>query len=129
MSSNEIDNEKFQKALNWLIRNKMNSIYILSSGVTKNNKNWFRFAKANLTSEEYNSKLRNLLSLGFQIPNIDENKDVQLISEPNDLIKHNSEILTCKVCDNILDISNDLERAATFKTFHNILYDKQTKEI
>jgi hypothetical protein len=69
------------------------------------------------------------LSLGFQIPNIEENRDIQLISEPNDFKKHNSEILTCKVCDNILDLSNDLERAATVKTFHNVRYVKQTTQI
>lgn len=129
MESNEIDNEKFQKTLNWLISNKENSKHILKSGVTKNNKNWFRFAKADLSAEEYNSKLHSLLSLGFQIPNIDENRDIQLISEPNDFKKHNSEILTCKVCDNILDLSNDLERAATVKTFHNVRYVKQTRQI
>lgn len=128
MESNEIDNEKFQKALNWLISNKENSKHIIKSGVTKNNKNWFRFAKADLSTEEYNAKLHNLLSLGFQIPNIEENRDIQLISEPNDFKKHNSEILTCKVCNNILDLSNDLERAATVKTFHNVRYVKQITE-
>jgi len=129
MESNEIDNEKFQKALNWLVNNKENSRHIVKSGLTKNNKNWFRFAKAELSTEDYRLKLHSLLSLGFQIPNIDENRDVQLISEPNDFKKHNSEILTCKVCDNILDLSNDLERASTMKTFHNVRYVKQTKEI
>jgi len=129
MESNEIDNEKFQNALNWLISNKENSKHIVKSGVTKNDKNWFRFAKADLSTEDFNSKLHNLLSLGFQIPNIDENRDVQLISEPNDFKKHNSEILTCKVCNTILDLSNDLERAATVKTFHNVRYVKQTTKI
>ena len=129
MGSNEIDNEKFQKVLNWLITNKENSKHIIKSGVNKNNKNWFRFAKADLSSVEYNSKLHSLLSLGFQIPNIEENRDIQLISEPNDFKKRNSEILTCKVCSNILDLSSDLERAATVKNFHNVRYVKQTIEI
>lgn len=129
MESKEADIVEFQNTLNWFINNRENSKYIIKSGLTKNNKNWFRFAKADLSTEEFNSKLHKLLSLGFQIPNIDENRDVQLVSEPNDFKKHNSEILTCKVCDNILDLSSDVEKSASIKYFHNVRYVKQTTEI
>ena len=129
MESNKVNAEQYQKTLDWFVRNKEKSEHIIKSGVTKNNKIWFLFAKNELSSEDYNSKLINLLSQGFQIPNIIEDRDVQLISEPNDINRRNSDILICKHCKNIIDLSSDRERAETFKSFHNVRYAKQAVEV
>ena len=122
MEENKVNIDEFNKALDWFVKNKNNSKYITKSGISKNNKNWFLFAKADMPIEKYNSKLNNLLVLGFSIPNIDENRIVQLISEPIDFKKHNSEILVCKNCKNTLDLSIDREKSIAIKYFHNVRY-------
>ena len=123
MEENQVNIDEFNKVLGWFVKNKNNSKNITKSGISKNNKNWFLFAKADLSIENYNSKLNNLLGLGFSIPNIDENRTVQLISEPIDFKKHNSEILVCKGCKNTLDLSIDREKSTAIKYFHNARYN------
>lgn len=121
MEANTVDMELYQKSLDWLIRNanKPNTV-IIKTGKTKQNKHWFRYKKLDdVSQEEYCGKLKNLLKLGFHIPDYDEKKDVHLISEPAHLDRRNSDILTCGHCNHILDISNDLERQYAIKKFHN----------
>lgn len=123
MEENKVDVNAFNKVLKWLIDDskKYDPIHIVKSGINKNGKHWFLFAKKNLSIEEYNLKLHNLLSLGFQIPSIDEDKNSQLIAVPNDFTKHNSEeVLKCNKCHNILDLSKDREQSAAIKYFHNM---------
>lgn len=120
MESNTIDNAQYQKALDWLIKDaeKSNS-NVIKSGMNKHNKHWFRYSKANLSSEEYNNKLLNLLKLGFQIPDFDQKKDIHLISEPLDVDKRNRDVLTCRHCNYILDVTTDREREYAIKKYHS----------
>lgn len=131
MESNTNQQDEYNKVLNWFISQKENTKYIASCGQREKDKKWwFRLKKNNLNQEEFNKKIRTLVSIGFNVPNFnDEHLSIQLIAEPNDFQKHNSEILICRVCDNILDLSNDLEKASAVKTFHNVHFVKQTTQI
>jgi hypothetical protein len=127
MEENQVNIDEYNNVLNWFIDNKNNSKFIGKNGINQKNKHWFMFVQSSMPTEEYNSRLHYYLSLGFSIPNMDEQRTSQLISEPIDLKKHNSEILICKHCQNILDLSNDPEKSGAIKYFHNVRYPKKEK--
>jgi hypothetical protein len=85
---------------------------------------WFVIKKGNESYESFREKLNKYYQDGFQIPDFEIDKDLQLISEPIDLKEHSGDILTCRSCSNILDLSNDLERARAVKQFHNVRFAK-----
>ena len=81
------------------------------------------FVKYDQSIEEYRSKLVYYLSLGFNVPNIKEERRFnQLISEPYNFEEKSSDILKCDTCNHVLDLSSDRERSFTIKKFHKIRY-------
>lgn len=122
MEENETNIEEYNRILNWFITNKDKSVRIHKSGKNKRDKWWFTIRRGNDTMEEFRKKLTKYHQLGFQIPTFENDKDLQLISEPIDFKRHSKDILTCKNCGNILDLSNDLEKARAVKKFHNVRF-------
>lgn len=123
MVAKDINSKEYENALNWFVMNKDSSNHIISSGIS-NGKHWFRFAKLKLSNEDFKNRLKNLMMLGFKIPDISDNRSIQFISEPKDLTNQMEEIFICSSCDNILDISSDIERATIIKSFHNVRFVK-----
>ncbi|MBV6510545.1 MAG: hypothetical protein FMNOHCHN_00020 [Ignavibacteriaceae bacterium] len=124
MESNEANFDEYHRILNWFVTNKDNSKRIHKSGKNRRDKWWFTIRRGNDTMEEFRKKLTKYHQVGFQIPDFDSDKDLQLISEPIDFMKHSGDILTCKSCGNILDLSNDPERARAVKQFHKVKFAK-----
>jgi len=125
MESNEIDITEYERFLNWFIANKDTSDRIFKSGKNKFNKWWFVIKRGNENYEAFKEKLKKYYKIGFQIPDFDKDKDLQLISEPIDFKKHNDEILICKNCDNTIALSNDNEKARAIKQFHYIKFSRE----
>ncbi|KAA9037163.1 cold shock domain-containing protein [Ginsengibacter hankyongi] len=128
MESNEINIEEYERILNWFMINKDKSKHVHKSGKNKLDKWWFVIKRGNDTYESFREKLNKYHKVGFQIPDFEQDKDLQLISEPIDFKKHKGEILTCRTCGNILDLSNDLEKARAVKQFHNVRFLKVAVE-
>lgn len=128
METNETNIEEYNRILNWFIENKDKSERIHKSGKNKRDKWWFTIRRGNDSMEEFKKKLTKYHQLGFQIPDFENDKDLQLISEPIDFKRHNKDVLTCKTCGNILDLSNDLEKARAVKKFHNVRFVAETVE-
>jgi len=128
MDANETKIEEYNRILNWFITNKDQSYRIHKSGKNRRDKWWFTIRRGNDTMEEFRKNLTKYHQLGFYIPGFENDKDLQLISEPIDLKKHIKDILTCKACGNILDLSNDLEKARAVKKFHNVRFVEATVE-
>lgn len=128
MESNEMNIEEYERILNWFVTNKDKSKRIYKSGKNKKDKWWFTIRRDNDPMEEFRKKLTKYRQVGFQIPDFEKDKDLQLISEPIDFKRHSKDILTCKTCGNILDLSNDLEKARAVKNFHNVRFVKETVE-
>lgn len=128
MESNEMNVTEYERILNWFIANKDTSERIHKSGKNKLDKWWFVIKRGNESYEAFREKLKKYYDVGFQIPDFDKDKDLQLISEPIDFKKHSADILTCKNCGNTLDLSNDLEKARAVKQFHNIKFARETAE-
>lgn len=122
MEEHQTNIEEYNRILNWFIENKDKSNRIHKSGKNTRDKWWFTIRRGNDSMEEFRKKLNKYHQLGFQIPDFENDKDLQLISEPIDFKKHSKDILTCKTCGNILDLSNDLEKARTVKKFHNVRF-------
>jgi len=128
MESSSNQKGEYKELLDWLIKNKDTSHRIHKSGINryKNlDKWWFVLKKGKESYLEFRDRLIKYSQLGFQIPDLDEDKDYQLISEPRMYF----ELFTCRNCHNTLDLSNDLERAWTMKHFHNAVFIPQTEEI
>lgn len=128
MESNEMNVTEYERILNWFMANKDTSERIHKSGKNKLGKWWFVIKRGNESYETFREKLKKYYEVGFQIPDFDKDKDLQLISEPIDFKKHSGDILTCKNCGNTLDLSNDLEKARAVKQFHNIKFARETAE-
>jgi len=128
MESNEMNVSEYERILSWFMTNKDTSERILKSGKNKLDKWWFVIKKGNDSYESFREKLNKYYQAGFQIPDFEKNKDLQLISEPIDFKKHNDDILTCRSCGNILDLSSDLERARAVKQFHKVKFVKEIAE-
>ncbi len=135
MESNVHDESEYQKVLNWFIRNKDNQELFAKSGQVESGKRagkwWFRFKKNNLSHDEYYQKLGNLIKLGFRVPNFEEyERTIQLVSEGDSNENKNSDILICSnpSCENILDLTTDLERTWAIKKFHNVRFVRQMTE-
>ncbi len=128
MESNETNIEEYERILNWFVTNKDKSERIHKSGKNKKDKWWFTIRRGNDTMVEFRKKLTKYHQVGFQIPDFEKDKDLQLISEPIDFKKHSKDILTCKTCGNILDLSNDIEKARAVKKFHNVKFVAETVE-
>ena len=122
MESNEINSEEYRRILDWFIENKDRSDNIHKSGKSKHDKWWFAIRRGSMSPELFREKLTKYYQLGFKIPDYDQEKDMQLISEPFDIKKHSSDILTCKSCGNTLDLSSDFERARAIRSFHNVRF-------
>jgi uncharacterized protein (DUF2164 family) len=124
MSSNKFSKEQFDKTLNWFIENKDKNQYIKNSGNRKNDKKWwFTFAQNEISNEKYREKLTNLLKIGFNIPDYeDENKSLQLIAEPFFEPRGNINIFDCSNCGNTIDLSKDLDRYKVMQGFHVNLF-------
>lgn len=126
MESNEMNVTEYERILDWFMTNKDTSERIHKSGKNKLDKWWFVIKRGNDSYESFRKKLNKYYQVGFQIPDFEKEKDLQLISEPIDFKKHSSDILTCKSCGNILDLSSDLEKALAVKQFHNVKFVKET---
>ncbi len=126
MKENETNIEEYNRILNWFIENKDKSERIHKSGKNKRDKWWFTIRRGNDSMEEFRKKLTKYHKLSFQIPDFEYDKDLQLISEPIDIIRQSKDILTCKTCGNILDLSNDLEKARAVKKFHTVRFVAET---
>lgn len=124
MESTEKNIEEYERILEWFITNKDISNRIHKSGKNKFDKWWFVIKRGKESLEAFREKLNKYYQLGFQIPDHGIDKDLQLISEPIDLKKHNEDILVCKECGNILDLSRDPERTRAIKQFHNVKFPK-----
>ena len=122
MESIEMNVIEYERILDWFMTNKDTSERIHKSGKNKMDKWWFVIKKGNDSYESFREKLNKYYQVGFQIPDFEKDKDLQLISEPIDFKKHSGDILTCRGCGNILDLSSDLERARAVKQFHNVKF-------
>lgn len=128
MESNEMNVTEYERILTWFITNKDTSERIHRSGKNRLDKWWFVIKRGNDSNEAFRQKLNKYYQVGFQIPDFEQDKDLQLISEPIDFKKHSGDILTCRSCGNILDLSSDLEKARAVKQFHNVKFVKETVE-
>ncbi len=107
-----IFNDDYSRILKWFTENQNNSKLILNSGVIRG-KHWFRISKGTLDLQSFKERLHKYKKLGFIIPEINTDNDVQLITEPKG-------IFNCTSCDNSIVIIKDKERATAFKKYHNL---------
>lgn len=129
METNSTDVVQFERILNWFIDNKEKSERVYKFGQNKFKKWWFVLKRGNDSYEKFKEKLTKYYQVGFQIPDFDKDKELQLISEPIDFKKHSGDILTCKTCGHSIDLTSDLEKARAIKTFHKVKFAKDTTEV
>jgi hypothetical protein len=85
---------------------------------------WFRFAKGQLSEEQYAKKLHNLAVYGFSIPKIDDKSLlIQLISEPF-LDEKEDKLIICSnsKCGKSINLKDNFERTRAIKVFHSKIF-------
>jgi hypothetical protein len=117
MTKEVFDQAKYNEVLVWFQNNRDNKKYIAKSGRQKNGKEWFLFKRGTLTMTQFNLKLRSLKKIGFQIPDIEIDKDVQLVAELGKIL---NPVFTCSntSCGSVRDLTKDKERFLVMKHFH-----------
>jgi hypothetical protein len=128
MESIETNLTEYERILDWFMTNKDTSERIYKSGKNRLGKWWFVIKKGDDTFELFRKKLNKYYQLGFQIPDFEIDKDLQLISEPIDYKKHSGDILNCRSCGHFLDLSSDLEKSRAVKQFHTVKFVKEIAE-
>lgn len=128
MQSNVMNITEYERILAWFITNKDSSERIHRSGKNRLGKWWFVIKRGSDSYDEFRQKLIKYYQVGFQIPDFEQDKDMQLISQPIDFEKHSGDVLTCRNCGHILDLSIDPEKSRAVKQFHNIKFVKDRTE-
>lgn len=122
MQINPERRQEYVKTLNWFIANKESNKHISKFG--QNPKWWFLFKRGDMDWESFNQRMWKLNSMGFQIPNIDEGRDSQLIGEgqpPFELTCTNSE------CGKI-ELVEDSQRLSAIRYWHQNFLTKTLAE-
>ncbi len=131
MNNSEGDPEKRKTVIEFFRHYSSNPQVVASSGQRPRDGGWwFRFAKGQLTDEQYQQKLRNLSIYGFNIPNIeDKSLTVQFVSEPYSNEKE-EKIIICSnsQCVKTVSLSDNLERARAITAFHSKIFPKSRVE-
>lgn len=115
----EKSREQYTKIFNWFESNKTSHRIIGKSGINKLNKNWWMLKKNNWSTEEFEEKLKNLNKIGFEIPQISEEKEQYLVSGYKDINK--SLGLTCSSCSFEIDFNANKDRAYSILKYHDFL--------
>lgn len=117
------DKNEYNRVLNWFIQNKDSSSWIIRHGKRKDGKFWF-ILKAPIWDHEefktFKNKLLKYLSIGFNVPDINEDKDSYLIGERFDNQNSSStRILGCPDCGEIIDFKdNNWDKFRVMRHYH-----------
>jgi hypothetical protein len=109
-----------ERAIEWFVSKIGNPIWIGGYGVWSNGTKWFVFRPGNLSFDIYRKKLRNLIDLGFSVPNFDQDHvRSQLVSvspapeqDPNRIKCENPQ------CGHEIRLDSDKERGKLIKAQH-----------
>jgi cold shock CspA family protein len=109
---------KYEEILSWLENNKNNQSLIRTYGQNNSGKKYFVLCRGNYNENEFKKILNYYYALGFNIPDLHENKSYQLISEPYKIPSSPRNIWKCTSCTNTLDFKDDREQEQVFLKFH-----------
>jgi hypothetical protein len=111
------DDENYKKTFKWFKKNQNNNSIIRKYGINKNNKYWWLLLKNEWSLVEYQNKLKNLIKLGFEIPDIDDEfKTMYLISGKEE--PPNIKILKCNLCGFELNLESETDKKNAIEKYH-----------
>lgn len=123
MKAQGYNKEEYEKALKWLIANRNTSRSIIKSGVRpKDGRYWFILKGPDYFSEGYEAfkiKLKKLMSIGFNIPDLNIEKEDYLVGEAfDDINKSKVRQFVCPSCEFSLDMIDDFEKFTSMRKYH-----------
>lgn len=110
--------EEFNKYLEWFIKNKEKSSQIVKSGQNKFGKWWFRLKAKDGDLSGFHKKILQYKKAGFNVPELNEGNEYQLISEPINLIDKKTNHLHCLNCGNQIDLNEFPEKRVIMRGYH-----------
>lgn len=125
MKGSGYQEEDYKRILDWFITNKNSSEYIVNSGTRKDGKYWFIIRPENdedETLKQFKNKLLRYMSIGFNVPDINEVRDTYLIGEA--FAAHSEDatrMLTCPACEFYIDLREDFEKYLSMSNYHTSL--------
>lgn len=106
--------------LEWFIKNKEVSKSIRKSGQNKSGKWWFLLGRGKYTISEFKDKLVSYKNCGFYVPDLEEEKDLQLIVEGSSakISFEGAKNLKCTSCSHVIRLRNEIDKFNIMKKYH-----------
>ncbi|RNI26916.1 cold-shock protein [Rufibacter latericius] len=106
--------------LEWFIQNREVSKSIRKSGQNNSGKWWFLLERGKYTYDEFKEKLASYSSCGFYIPDLDKEKDLQLLVEGSTakLGYEGARNLKCTSCSHEISLSKEIDKFNVMKKYH-----------
>jgi cold shock CspA family protein len=114
--------EDYKRVLAWFIKNRASSNFIQNSGQRKDGKYWFVVQAPVWDTDklkEFKKKLYKYSAIGFNVPDIHEEKDSYLVAEPfRDSPAGTTRVLSCPNGDYQLEVMSDYDRYFAMSKYH-----------
>jgi cold shock CspA family protein len=122
MNGEEASPGDYQRVLDWFIKNRITSGFIQNSGQRKDGKYWFLVQAPVWDAEklkEFKKKLYKYAAIGFNVPDIRQEKDSYLVAEPYHVSPAGTtRVLTCPNGDYQVELLTDYERYFAMSKYH-----------
>jgi|GEM_PF-742453 len=110
--------EEYNRFLKWFIEHKNSSTLIVKHGENKFEKWWFRLKAKDGDVQSFYEKLLKYKRVGFNVPNLVEGNEYQMIAEPIKFGKERINELECENCGHTVDFNEFHEKRAIMKGYH-----------
>lgn len=110
--------EEFKRILDWFVKNKESSNQIVKYGKNKFGKWWFRLRAKDGNLDAFIEKIQLYRRIGFNVPELEEGKEFQLVSEPINFSDKKINELECNQCGNKIDLNEFPEKRYVMKGYH-----------
>ncbi|MBP6234870.1 MAG: hypothetical protein KA270_00970 [Saprospiraceae bacterium] len=110
--------EKYEEILTWLENNKDNREYIRKYGLNNSGKKYFVLSRGKYGESDFKNILNGYHALGFNIPDLSQDKPFQLVSEPFKVPSQPRNIWKCSTCNHSVDFDDDKEQKQIFMKYH-----------
>jgi len=124
---NEMNNESsnaedYRRVLDWFIGHRHTSSFIVSSGQRTDGKYWFK-VQAPVWDQErlksFKKKLYKYVAIGFNVPDIKQEKDNYLVAEPfHAPLSSVTRVLSCPSCEHQINLVSVFDHYLAIKKYH-----------
>src|SRR5690606_17802657 len=118
MNTFKPDVDEYPRILSWFVANKESSQYIEKFGKNKFGKWWFKLRAKNGDLHGFFQKLLKYKRIGFNVPDLAEGNQYQMVAEPINFSSIKLNELECQNCGNRIDLDEFAEKRYIMKGYY-----------